>query len=152
MSISYVKSPKPTLARLEDSIIWQEACSLAELIYSKLGSFPEDEKWATERKLRNAANDLMFYAAEVIGGSSPTVSEYGWSNVRKSISILKTMYRFAGRQKFIELEPEVMVRFDKFIKLIDDETTKAYEQTEVSKEQDLTLWREKYKLWKATEK
>jgi hypothetical protein len=148
---SYVKAPKPTLVKLEDSHLWLEACSIAEIIYAVLDELPEDEKWATASKLRNTANDLMYYISQAVSATSPASNEYEWSHVRKSIGALKTMYRFAGRQKFFELQPEVMVRFDKLIALVDIEVMKAYEQNEADKARDLETWHQKYKIWKATE-
>ena len=151
MSLSYVISPEPTLIKLEDSPIWREACDIAELMYNKLGDLPESEKWDTTAKLQHEANDLMLHVSHAVGGSSVNSNEYDWSSARKSVSALKTIYRFAGRQKFIELEPEIMVRFDKLIVLIDQEIIKTYKQSEADKEKDLDYWQEKYKLWKATE-
>lgn len=139
----------PKLERLEDNALWQEVCSLTEYMYSKLHGFPEEEKWETERKLRTAANDLMFYAAQAISNASPSLTEFDWGNVRRSAGALKTMYRFACRQKFIELEPEIMVRLSKLMKRIEAEVTKAYKQTEANNKKDIELWQKRYTMQKA---
>ncbi len=150
MSITHIKALKPQQETLEDNKVWQEACSIAEHIYSKLGDMPESEKWVTTRKLQSTANDLMFYVSQAVGGTRTVASEYDWNSARKDLNSLKTMYRFAGRQKFIELEPEMMVRFNKLQKLIDAEIEADYDQAEAAKAQDLEFWQGKYKLWKAT--
>ncbi len=150
MSITYIKSLKPQQSKIEDNVVWLEACSIAEHIYSKLGDMPESEKWVTTRKLQSTANDLMFYVSQAVGGTQTVANEYDWNSARKDLNSLKTMYRFAGRQKFIELEPEVMIRFDKLQNLIDIEIEADYERSESAKEQELKFWQEKYKLWKAT--
>ena len=134
----------PKLKRLEDSILWKEACDLAEYIYSQLHLFPAEETWVTASKLRNSANDLMFFVAQGLGNSSPSTTEYDWSNARKTAGTLKTMYRFACRQKFIELEPEVMVRLSKLAELIDAEVTAAYEQTDATYKKEVEAWHRKY--------
>ena len=138
--------------RLEDSTIWQEACSLAEYMYSKLIEFSEEEKWDSQRKLRSSANDVMFFVSQAIGNAVPGGREYEWGLSRKHAAALKTMYRFACRQKFIDLEPEIMVRLDKLIKQIDLEVVKANRQTEEHGQKELELWLEKYRLWQKISK
>ncbi len=142
---------EPNLMKLEDSGIWKEACSLAEHMYGTLHEFPEEEKWETVRKLRAASNDSMFYVAQAVGSSTPRGSEFDWSNARKQASAMKTMYRFAGRQKFIELEPEIMLRIDKLIAQIDSQIIEADKQGREQDQKDLETWHKKYKLMKEIE-
>jgi hypothetical protein len=127
--------------RLEENELWREACDLAEYMYGKLHELPEEEKWDTEVKLRHAANDLMFYVSQAVGNASPSGNEYDWSLTRKCAFGLKTIYRFAGRQKFIELEPKIMVRTDKLIREIDAKIAEAYKQTEAKNRTDFERWR-----------
>ena len=61
---------------------------------------------------------------------------------------LKTIYRFASRQGFIDLEPEIMVRMDKLMEQIQRELAKAGKKTKANEEHQLDLWREQYKLWR----
>lgn len=137
--------------KLEDNPMWKEACDLAEYVYGKLHELPEEEKWHTTSKLRSSANELMFYCSQALSNANPAGLEYDWGNTKRSAGSLKTMYRFAGRQGFIELEPEIMVRLNKLIELIDVEIEKSYKTTKEYNDKDLERWREKYKLWKATE-
>jgi hypothetical protein len=138
--------PKPL--KLETEPLWKEACSLAEYMYGKLAEFPEEEKWQSENKLRTEANNLLYFISQGLGNASPSNREYEWGLARRSISALKTIYRFATRQKFIELEPEIMVRLDGLLKLIDVEVAKAYADTEAYNKQDMADWRKKYELAK----
>jgi len=70
-------------------------------------------------------------------------------NSPSSLGALKTMYRFACRQKFIELEPSIMVRLDKIREQIDTEVARAYKQTESFNKRDIEIWQEKYTMQKA---
>jgi len=71
------------------------------------------------------------------GNASPSSLEFDWGNARKSVCSLKTLYRFVCRQKFIELEPSIMVRFDKLIEEIDASVLAAFKQTADFNEKDV---------------
>ena len=139
---------KPELRTLEKEPIWKEANALAEYMYSKLGDFPTEEKWTTGAKVRSTANDLMYYAALALGNASYGSSEYEWASLRKHALALKTLYRFASRQDFIELDPEIMVRFDSFVRQVDRELVKAYKKTALAGDKEMEPWLKKYALWK----
>lgn len=134
--------------RLEDEPMWVEANSLAEAIYAILPEIPEDEKWDITNKLRSSSIDLLFCVAEAFGDARPVTTEFEWGETRKHIASLKTIYRFAGRQKIIDLDPRMMVRFDTFMSDIDDRVAAAYDQTEADQKHDLDMWRTKYQLWR----
>lgn len=136
------------LQRLEDEPLWVEANALAEFVYALLPELPEDEKWDTALKLRTAANNLIFSTAEALGNGGPSTMEYEWGDVRKYASALKTMYRFAGRQEFIDFDPSIMVRLNKFLTAVGEELSQAYERTAKSNADELEAWRDRYALWK----
>lgn len=136
------------LVKLEDNPLWREACDLAEYVYGKLPDLPDDEKWDTTRKLRQSANDLMFYVGQAVTNGLPVGATFEWGSASKALGGLKTMYRFAGRQKFIELDPQIMVRLDKLNERIQQEIHGAAEKTSQNEEHQLNLWREQYKLWR----
>jgi hypothetical protein len=137
-----------TTEKLEDNVIWQEACSIAEHMYSKLHEFTGEEKWGAESKLRASSLELMFFVSQAIGSSkSPVGAELEWNFARKHLFGLKTIYRFAGKQGFIELDPHIMVRLNELTKLIDVEITKAHKKTEDHNEAEYELWQKKYKIW-----
>lgn len=137
----------PSAARLEDMPLWKEVCDLAEYIYSTLHQFPVEEKWNTQNKLRASANDLMFVTSQALGNSSPSGGEYEWGQARKHLAGLKTMYRFAGRQHFIELDPEIMVRLQAVDKQLDGQIRSAYAKTQSFNEEEMDRWQAKYKMW-----
>jgi hypothetical protein len=141
-----VSKPKPT--KLEDIQIWKNACELGEFMYSVLENFPEEEKWATVSKLRNSANDLIFYVGQAVGDGSISASRNDWNNARRHASGMKTMYRFAGRQKFVTLDPEIMVKIDRLIEEIDENLEIAKDQFDLEAKADLKPWLEKYRIWK----
>jgi len=153
-STNSTKSSKPQ--KIEDSSIWKEANALAEFVYTKLPEFPDEERWDSQRKLRTAANELIFNIAKAVTNTIPMGAKYDWSYARKELAALKTMYRFAGRQKFIELDPEIMVRLDHLGTAIDAELASAREaevkETKRMQTEDLKPWQEKYRLWKEMEK
>jgi len=118
----------PKLIKLEDEPLWVEVNSLVEYVYSKLSELPEEEKWDTTSRLRGAANTLLFAMAEALGDATSAAAEFNWGVIRRHASALKTMYRFAGRQKFFEIEPEIMVRLDELLQQIDKQITLIYQQ------------------------
>lgn len=141
------------LAKLEDNQAWKDCNEIAAYVYSKLSEMPSDEDWNTTRKLRDGANNLVFYVAEALGGGmAPNGAVYEWNNVRKTSSSLKTMYRFACKQKFIELEPEIMVKLGKLIALSEAEIKKATKKAKQLEVDELKPWFEKYRLWKEMQK
>jgi len=125
----------------ENDPLLKEASDLAEYIYGILHDLPEEERWNTEAKLRQAANDLMFHTALAIGNASPSNNEFDWGYVRKDAYALKVMYRFAARQKFLQLEPEIMIRLRAFIKAVNKKSQEAYRQTETKNKLDFERWR-----------
>lgn len=146
-------NPKiPKLEKLENEPLWVETCAIVEYIYSLLHELPEEEQWTTTQKLRAGSNDLLYYLSQAISNSSPGALEYEWSNVRKQASGLKAMYRFAGKQKFIDLDPEIMVRLDKLLTEIDKKVVAGYKQTQATYESEITQWRKKYEIWKEMQK
>ncbi len=134
----------PKLEKLEDEPMWIEACQLAEHIYGLLHLLPDDEKWNTTTKLQNSANDLMFFVSQALGNPNVASVEYDWANSRKAASGLKTMYRFAGKQKFIDLDPEIMVRLNNIIGQVDKRIIKSNELNHQSNIEEISHWRKKY--------
>lgn len=144
-----MKAPaQPILNKVEDNLLWKESSELAELAYRSVMDLPEDEKWTHSYKFKNAATDLIFYTTQALANTSRGGAEQDWNQVRKAGYALRTEYRFAGRQKWLELEPEVMVRIDKFIKQVDKEIVRSAKMLDEANQYDLDLWREKYKVWR----
>lgn len=139
-------NPPPELIQLEDSSIWQDVCAIAEKIYVVLPALPEEEKWNLGAKLRQSANDAMYFTAYAVGNTSPTGNEYDWGQTRKCLAALKTLYRFCGRLKFTQIDPDIMLTFDDLQKRVDAEVKKAHEKTEAYQKNDLQHWRKKYEL------
>lgn len=142
---------KDVPSKLRLNPLWQDVYELVVHIYGKIDeimdNFP-DEKWTTASKLRNSANDSLFYIAQSIGNTSIEAAEYDWSNSRKSIFALQTMYIFAGKQKFLELDPDIVVRIDKILEKIDSSIEASKKEVERKNKKELEPWLEKYRLWK----
>ena len=136
--------------KLTESSLWKEANAIAEYMYGRLEEFEQtpDEKWNTERKIRNAANDVVFFIAQAVGNFLPDAAEYDWNNARKNLFALRTMYTFAHKQKFISLDPEIVVKIDQLLADIDTEITAAKKEIAKKTEKDMQPWLEKYRLWK----
>lgn len=138
---------KVQINKQEDSAVWKEANALAEYIYSILDKIPQED-WSVASKLRISSTDMIFYCSQAINNTNPSGQEFDWGYTRKAVGTSKTLYRFVGRQKLIKLDPEIMVRFDRLIDLIDIEVQKAYDQTAAQSEKELDVWRKKHKLSK----
>ena len=145
-----IKAPK--LEPMEKSELWQEACDLAQLVYDAAADFPPEQSFNTASKLRMAAIDLMYAVSQGLGNSNPSGREYDWGFARKGAFGLKTLYRFSGKQKFLELDPHVMVRLDKVLKLIDAEVEKGYAESAAKYKEEMESWRLKYEMWKKDNK
>lgn len=139
--------------KLTENHLWKEANAIAEYMYGRLEEFEQtpDEKWNTERKIRNAANDTLFFIAQAVGNFMPDAAEYDWNNARKNLFALRTMYTFAHKQKFIVLNPEIVVKIDKLLADIDTEITAAKDEITKKTKKDMEPWLEKYRLWKEME-
>jgi hypothetical protein len=136
--------------KLRANPLWRETYAIAGYMYDKIyeliANFP-DEQWTTASKLRNSANDSLFYISQAIGSAAPEVSKYDWSNARKNLFSLQSMYTFAGRQKFLELEPEIVVRIDALLGEIDKRIVSSNMEAKKKDKEDLEPWLEKYRLW-----
>ena len=107
---------------LRENPIWKETYEIVEAVYGQLDKLIEDfpeEKWATASKLRNAANDSLYYISQAVGNALIETSSYDWSNARKHLFSLQSMYIFATKQKFLAIEPQLIVRIDNLIQQID---------------------------------
>jgi hypothetical protein len=142
------KQPQTNLEASDTKKMEKTANELADYIYGKFHEFPEEEKWVTANKLRNSANDLMFFVAQAAANISPAGAEYEWSNAHKNANSLRAMYIFATKQKFIEMEPEIVVRIDELMKRIRGQSKKSSTLAKDLNEKELEHWREKYKFWK----
>ena len=137
----------PKLIPIEKDTLWKEACDLTDYMYDLLSQFPEEEKWESERKLRTEANEMMLAVSIACGNSSPSGVEYDWSQARKHVAGLKTIYRFSARQKFIDLDPSIMVRLSELMERIDERVKQSYEVTHARIKSEWHEYEEKYRLW-----
>jgi site-specific recombinase XerD len=140
--------------KLIENHLWKEANSIAEYMYGRLRELEHipDEKWNTERKIRNAANDMVFFIAQAVGNFLPDAAEYDWNNARKNLFALRTMYTFAYKQKFISLDPEIVVKIDGLLTSIDEEIVNTKKEIEEKSDKDMKPWLKKYQLWKEMQK
>jgi hypothetical protein len=136
---------------LRDNAMLKEATDLAGYMYGEVlkqfGDFSE-EKWNTESKIRRASNDVIFYIAQAVGGTTSDTTQYDWSSARKNLLSLQTMYVFANKQGFVELEPSIVTRIDKLIANIDIEIVESKKEIERKTKNEMEPWLEKYSLWK----
>ena len=58
------------------------------------------------------------------------------------------MYIFACKQKFLELDPEIVVKIDKLLKEINANIATVKKEAENKAKKELEPWLEKYSLWK----
>ena len=137
-------------SKLTDNNLWKEANAIAAHMYSKLEELEHtpDEKWNSERKIRNAANDIIFYVAQAVGNYLPEAAEYDWNYARKNLFALRTIYTFAHKQHFISIEPEIVVKIDSLLAAIDQQIGTTQKEIEKRSRKELEPWLEKYRLWK----
>lgn len=136
--------------RIRDDELWKNVYALVEYMYGKvedvITNFPKEE-WTTASKLHSSAIDSLFYISQAVGNDAPEISRYDWSNARKYLFSLQTMYIFAAKQKFFELEPEVVVKIDNFLDEVDKRIAASKKEAEKKNKDELEPWLEKYRLW-----
>lgn len=136
--------------KVRDDELWQDVFNLVQDIYDKIDDliarFPSEE-WATASKLRNSANDSLFYTSQAVGSAAPESTKYDLNNARKNLFALQSMYTFASKQKFLDLEPELIVGIDKILAEIDERIAKSNEESKKKNKEELESWLEKYRLW-----
>lgn len=136
--------------KIRDDVLWQDVYKLVEHIYDKvddlIANFPT-EKWATATKLRNSANDSLFYVSQAVGSAAPEADRYDLINARKNLFTLQSMYIFASKQKFLDLEPELIVKIDNILAEVDKRIADSEEETKKKTKAELEPWLEKYRLW-----
>lgn len=135
---------------MKNNLSLQETSDIAEQMYKiadEIESHEPDEKWRTVSKLKNSANDAYFYMAQVKGAGKGQSLEFDCINARKFINTMKSMYVFASKQGMIELEPELVVRIEKLIAVIDDEHQLSQQQIKSKNDEEMKPWLEKYRIW-----
>jgi hypothetical protein len=142
--------PSVKLRDIDKDPLIEEALYLADYMYEKAGTpeFQDDERWRLSRELKDVSVFVVTETAMAVGNDGLAGTEFLWGNVRKQISRLRAVYRFAGKQGFLQIDPEVMVRIDKFIQQVSDQVQEAYDRTEAASEKELNVWAKKHKLWK----
>lgn len=149
-SFCYINTMNSTINKIREDMFWQSVYKLVVHIYGKfddlIANFPNEE-WATASKLRNSANDSLFYVSQVVGNAAPELSRYDLNNARKNLFTLQSMYIFAAKQKFLDLEPELVVETDKILTEIDKRIKATDEATKEKNKEELEPWLEKYRLW-----
>jgi hypothetical protein len=57
-----------------------------------------------------------------VANNAPESGEYDWNNARKYLFAFQGMYMFVVKQKFIKLDPEVVVELDELLQEIDNQS------------------------------
>ena len=137
-------------AKLRNDKLWKAVYKLAQDMYAKSNDmnaeFPE-EQWRSAGKLRSSANDALFYVSQAIGQTKQEMSLYDWNSTHKHLFAVQSMYTFAAKQKFIELDPEVVLLLDDLLTQVDQRITAANQAIKDQDAEDLEPWMEKYRIW-----
>lgn len=136
--------------KIRDDSLWQDVYKLVQKIYSQIDTlvvdFP-DEQWTTASKLRNSANDGFFNVSQVVGSASSEMDKYDLNAARKNIFSLQAMYMLAAKNKFLVLQPELVVSMDAILAEIDIRIAASDREIELQRQKELEPWMQKYKLW-----
>ncbi len=142
-------------AKVRSDRLWQDVYQLVEsmydIVYSLVDEYP-DEQWTTASRLRSAANDSIFYVSQAVGSAKIDASQYDWNSARKSLFTLQSMYTFAAKQQFFKLEPELVVKIDELISLVDIRLDEGVKEEAIQRKKELEPWLEKYRIWQEIEK
>ena len=125
-----------TPSKVRNNPTWQKVYKLVERIYRNVDEMVTNhpnEEWATAIKLRSSAVDSLFYVSQAVGSIELEASKFELNNARKSLFTMQSMYTFVTKQKFLELEPEIIVQIDEILLEID----KMIEQSIVEQQKNL---------------
>lgn len=136
--------------KIREDRLWQTVYKLVSRVYNQIDeitdNFPNEE-WTTASKLRNSANDSLYYVSLAVGNASPEAATYDLNSVRKNLFALQAMYIFATKQKFLALEPELIIEIDETLAQLDQKITASEAARRNKDEAELEPWMRKYQLW-----
>lgn len=136
--------------KIRSDSLWKSVYEVAEKTYQLTnrmnGEFSE-EQWRTSGKLRSAGIDSLFYTSQAVGNEAQELSKYDWNNARKNLFSVHSIYTFAAKQKFIELDPEFVLLLDKLLVEIDQRIQQASKVADEIEKKELEPWLEKYRIW-----
>jgi len=105
--------------KIRDDPRWKQGYELAQHMYDLLEelvqSHPE-ERWVTHNKIRVATSDMLFCLSLAISNDNPENAIYDWMNARKCLFALQAMYMFACKQRFLDVEPDIVLQIDTMLK------------------------------------
>ena len=136
--------------KIRDDPFWQRVSKLVERMYGKVDQLIVDhpnEEWSTAVKLRSSVIDSLFYVSQVVGRMNNDGNKFDLNSARRSLFSMQSMYIFITKQKFLELEPEIIVEIDQIIVEIDKMIDESILEYEKNQKKDLEPWLEKYRLW-----
>ncbi|HEY4963857.1 MAG TPA: hypothetical protein VIH90_04140 [Candidatus Saccharimonadales bacterium] len=134
--------------------LWTSAFSIAEDVYNKIDNEfgdLQDEKFNTNRRLRTAANDVLFYISQAISSSMPETAEFDWNFAKKNLFSIKTLHIFGVKRGFLKADPYLIKRIDQLTNSVDKNIESSTAERQKREAKDLEPWLEKYRLWKLME-
>ncbi len=141
--------------KIREDALWRRVYKLVEQIYENIDTIIADypaEQWSTASKLRSSANDSLFYVSQVIGSSAPEMNTYDLNNARKNLFSMQAIYTFATKQKFIPINPEIIVEIDAILVEIDKRIDECKQAIKQNNADELEPWLEKYRIWQKLQK
>lgn len=135
--------------------LWQKVYKIVEQIYSNVDDIiaaNPAEEWNTASKLRSSAGDSLFYVSQVVGSVAPEMAKYDLNNARKNLFSLQSIYTFAAKQKFFEIDPQVIIDIDQVIDQLDQRLETYKKELDKQNKEDLEPWLEKYRIWQKINK
>lgn len=138
----------------EDKLV-TAVTSVVSSVYDKiLTQFKpnSEEIYTTAGSIRRAAVDSLFYVSQARGSLKKGVSEYDWSYAGKSLNSLRTMIKFASKQKLIRPSDVLVKQIDGLIKQVEAAYKEDAKDKKQNEKEELKPWLEKYKLWQQMNK
>ncbi len=112
---------------LRENHIWKESMSLANYMYDQSLIITEnnpDEKYGVAQRLKDSASNFLYYISQAVSIEKPSGEPYEWRDAKKYAFAMQSMYMLASKQKYISLDPKIMVMIDTLMMSIDDEVEK----------------------------
>lgn len=111
--------------KLESNELWKLTTQITEECYELLGNLPEEEKWGMQAKMRARAFEAGNDVAESVGSIDPRDVKWHLGLARRDLFGLKNTVRLAFNTGYLDVSPDLIVKIDKAIALVDKEIQKA---------------------------
>jgi len=98
--------------KLERDRLWRLASEVALYAYSQLNSFPQDEEYGMQPRLRDRSFDLTTDVAEAVGSIDPRDKAFCYGLALRDAYGVRNTLIMANKTGMLSVEPAIFVKLD----------------------------------------